>query len=90
MFLSQIFDVMHQWIRLNELYKLMESFFSNFKCIFELFAENLKNIQTNSEGSILIKVQCVVYQWICLYKLYKLMWSFFQISESFFELAKKN
>ena len=26
-FLSYIFDVVHQWVRLNDLYKLMESFF---------------------------------------------------------------
>ena len=29
-FLSQIFDVMHYWFCLNELYKLMESFFQIF------------------------------------------------------------
>ena len=37
-----MFDVLHQWIRLNELYKLSESFlvFSNFEFIFEFLAEN--------------------------------------------------
>ena len=33
-------DVIHQWIRLNELNKLMGSFFFNFKFVFELMSEN--------------------------------------------------
>ena len=32
--------VLNQWIRLDKLYKLMESFFSDFKLVFEVFAEN--------------------------------------------------
>ena len=57
--------------------------FSNFELIFnfwqktENFDRKLKNIQTNSEAWILIKVQCVIYQWIRLEKPYKVMESFF-------------
>ena len=43
-FLSYIFDVLHHWILLNGLYKLMESF---FQIRFWIFARKLKNIQTN-------------------------------------------
>ena len=39
--------------------------------------EKSKNIETNSEAWVLIKVQCVIYQWIRLDKLYKLMERFF-------------
>ena len=43
LFLSKIFDVIHQWICLDELYKLLESFFSNkFKLVFELLTEDQK------------------------------------------------
>ena len=56
----------------------------NFKFIFELMVEKSKNIETNSEAWVLIKVQCVIYQWIRLDKLYKLMERFFfQISNLF-------
>ena len=34
--------VVHQWIRLNEHYKLIKCFFSNSKLIFEILAENGK------------------------------------------------
>ena len=34
--------VIYQWIRLNELYKLMEKLFSNFKFVFEILTEKLK------------------------------------------------
>ena len=59
----------------------MESFFK-FQLVFELMAENRKNIETNSEAWILIKVQYFIYQWIRLDKLYKLMESFFKNSFS--------
>ena len=50
LFLSHMFDVVHQWIRLNELYKLM-FFFSNFEFVFEFLSEKYKTkIQTNSEA----------------------------------------
>ena len=77
-FLSQKFDVIHQWIRLNELYKLMESFFK-FKICFRINGQKPKNIQTDSDAWIFIKEQCVIYQWIHFDKLYKLIVSFFQI-----------
>ena len=35
-----MFDVIHQWIRLNELYKLMESFFQISNLFLEFFADN--------------------------------------------------
>ena len=35
----------YQWIRLYELYKLMESFFFKFRICFELMAENWKKIK---------------------------------------------
>ena len=74
-----------QWICLNELYKLMKSFFkiSNFWN----FCQKLKNSKKNSKEWILIKLQCVIYQWICLNNLYKLMKSFFQIS--FWNFSRK-
>ena len=37
--LTKYFDVIHQWICLNELYKLMQSFFSNFQFFFEFLAK---------------------------------------------------
>ena len=40
---------MHHWIRLDELYKAMESFFK-FWLIFQIIGRKPKNIQTNSEG----------------------------------------
>ena len=72
--------VVYQWIRLNELYKLMKSFF-------QISFENLGQKQKKFKPLILIEVKCIVYQWIRLDKLYKLMESFFQISELFFELV---
>ena len=55
-------------------------------------AKKSKNIETNSEAWVLIKVQCVIYQWIRLDKLYKLMESFFKNFEFvfFFELLTEN
>ena len=70
-----------QWICLNELYKLVESF--KFQVIFQNFGRKLRSIQKNSEAWILIKFQCVIYQWIRVNELYKLMESFFQILNSF-------
>ena len=43
--------------------------FFKFQIRFRINGQKPKNIQTNSEGSILIKVQCVKYQWIRLDKL---------------------
>ena len=68
--------VVYQWISLNELYKLMKSFFK-FKIIFWNFGRKLKNIWMNREVWILMKVKCIMYQWIWLDKLYKLTWTFF-------------
>ena len=34
-------NVTYQWMLFNELYKLMESFFSYFELVFEMLAENL-------------------------------------------------
>ena len=62
-------------------------FFYKFQIRYQIIVWTLKNIQTNSEALILIKVQCVVYQWIRLDKLYKLMEDFFLISKSFFGLT---
>ena len=53
-------------------------------------AKKSKNIETNSEAWVLIKVQCVIYQWIRLDKLYKLMESFFKNFEFVFELLTEN
>ena len=50
--------------------------FYNFKFVFKDLAENQKNIRTNSEAWILIKVHCFIYKWIRLDKFYKLMESF--------------
>ena len=57
-----------------------KSFFFQISNFFPIYGRKPKNIQTNSEAWILIKVQCVIYQWICLNELYKLRKSFFQIS----------
>ena len=54
----------------------MESF---FQIRFWINGRKPKDIETNSEAWILIKVQCVMYQWIHLDKLYKLIESFFKI-----------
>ena len=37
-----MFDVIHQWICLNELYKLMESY---FQIVFKNLAENRKKLK---------------------------------------------
>ena len=75
-----MFNVEHQWIRLNKLYKLMEK-------LFRINGRKPKNIQTNSEAWILIKLQCVICHWILLNERYKQMESFFRIS---FELMAEN
>ena len=46
--------LIHQLICLNELYKLMESFFSNSEIIFELAIGQTQNILKDSEESILL------------------------------------
>ena len=61
--------------------------FFKFQISSRNFGRKPKNIQTNREAWILIKVQCVIYQWIWLDKLLKLMWCFFPISESFLVLV---
>ena len=57
--------------------------FSNFEFVFELFAVTPKNIRTNREAWILIKMQCVIFQWIRLNMLYKLMIFFFKFRNHF-------
>ena len=58
--------------------ELMESFFQiSYLFVSKILAENRKNIRTNSEAWILIKVQCFMYQWILFDKFYKLMEVFF-------------
>ena len=76
-----------QWIRVNELYKLMESF---FQIRFRIIGQKPKNIKTNSEAWISIKVQCVIYQWIRHDKFYKQMEYFFSNFEFVFELLAEN
>ena len=80
--------VIYQWIRLNELYKLIEAFVK-FQIGFRNFGHEPNYIQKNSEAWILIKLQCVIYQWNRLDKLYKLMESFFQISIPFIIIVSK-
>ena len=58
----------------------MKSFYK-FQISFQIIGRKPKNIQTNSEEWVLVRMQCVIYQLICHFKLYKLMESFFQISE---------
>ena len=51
-----------------------EKLFSNFKLVFLILTKKkMKNIQTNKEVWILIKLQCFIYQWITLNKLYQLI-----------------
>ena len=77
MFLGQMFDVIHQWIHLND-DELMESFFSNFDFVFKFFGQRQKFFQKIYEALIFIKLRCVIYQWIRLNEFYKLMKSFLQ------------
>ena len=65
-----------QCIRLNGLYKPMDSFFP-ISNSFSNYWPKPENIQMNSDAWILITLQCVIYQWIWLDKLYKLMECFF-------------
>ena len=79
-------EVIHQWIRLNDLHKLMKSFF--FKFVFKWMAENQKMFKRIAIREYWSNCNVLaIYQWIRLDKLYKLIESFFQISESFFELT---
>ena len=80
-------NVVHQWIRLNKIYKKMGKLLFKFQIRFLINGRKLNNIQTNSEARILLQFHSVIYQWIRLNKLYKLMESFLQNSESFFELT---
>ena len=81
-----MFDVIHQWICLKELYKLMNSI---FQISFQNYGQKTKNIQKNREAWILIKLQCVVYQWICLNELYKVMNIFLNFKLVFEILTEK-
>ena len=74
--------VIHKWIRLDMLYKLLTAFFK-FRTSFRIIGRKTKNIQTNTEAWILIKVPCDIYQWICLDMLYKLMKAFFKFRNHF-------
>ena len=53
----------------GKLFFLISNSFSNI-------SQKPKNIQTNREAWILVKVQCVIYQWIRLDMLYKLIEAF--------------
>ena len=90
LFLSQMFEVIHQWFRLNELYKIVESFFFKFQICIRNFGQKPKNIKMNSEASIWIQLQCVMYQWIRLNELYKLMESFFLNFKLVFDILAEN
>ena len=86
-----MFDVKHQWIHLNELYKLTESFFQ-ISNSFSNFRPKTIFLKKNTDAWIIIKLQCVIYQWICLNELYKLMKKTFfkyQISFRNFDLKLK-
>ena len=48
--------VINQWIRFNELYKVMENIFFKFQFRFQIIGWKPKNIQT---ACILIEVQCI-------------------------------
>ena len=80
-----MFNVKHQWIRLNELYKLVEIFyFFYFEFVFEFLAENWKIFKQIARREYWWKCnELTIYQWIWLNKLYKPMESFFQISNYF-------
>ena len=50
-FCVYMFDVIHQWIHLNELYKLMERFFFKFRILFRTFGQKTKKkIQKDREA----------------------------------------
>ena len=49
---------LNQWIRLNELYKLMESFFTNLKSVFELLAGTEKYSNKWQGGNIDLSAMC--------------------------------
>ena len=81
---------LHQWIRLNELYKLMKSIIKISEFLFEILGKP-KIIKKNSEERILIKLQCVMHQWIRLDESYKQMKSFFFQSQiSFWNFGRKS
>ena len=63
--------------------------FFNFQIRFRINGQKHKNIETNSQAWILIKVQCVIYQRIRLDKLYKLMGNFFKFWITFLNYWQK-
>ena len=73
--------------------ELWKVFFFQISYLFvsEILAENRKNIRTNSEAGILIKVQCFMYQWILLDKFYKLMevFSYFEFVLEIVAIGRK-
>ena len=78
---SNIKCVVYQWIRLNELYKLIESFFSKFEFVFQILAENRKMFKKIERREYWSNCNVLaIYQWICLNELYNPMKIFFQIS----------
>ena len=76
----------NQWIRINELYKQMESFF-RISNSFSNYWPKTEKYSNQLDIESLIKVQYIVYQYIQFNKLYKLMEKFSKILESFFELV---
>ena len=83
-----MFDVVHKWICLNELYILMGSFFQ-ISNSFSIFGKPIF-FQKTSEAWILIKLQCFVYKWIRLDEFYKIKKNCFQISFQNFGRKPKN
>ena len=79
----------NQWIRLDMPYKLMESFFSNFKNVFELLANNRKIFKQLQRCKYLLKCD-VLYinkfistrsanQWKAFFK----FWTYFWVNYTF-------
>ena len=75
--LNKLQCVVYQWIRLNQLYKLLERYF-NVQFVFKFLAKNGENPFFQIEAWILIKLQYFMYQWILMNELSKLMKSFFK------------
>ena len=70
--------VIYQWIQLDKLYKLMESFFQ-ISISFLNFDRKPNFFQKNREAWMVTKLQCVIYLSIRPNELYKLIESFIQI-----------
>ena len=79
--------VIHQWVRLNELYKLMECFFFEFQISFRNFGRKLKNIQKNRRREYWQIAMCYTSIDSSQPALQTNEKFFFQISESFFDRA---